>query len=494
MLPTFPRARTCALTITTLVLAALPTTYAVADTTSGHPDQRRAGAATVDLRLLPSRVRAGEPASVLGLGEPAQPGLEVRLAQQGPDGVWVEVDRATSDGQGRALLAVDTDQPGLGEREVATRRLRVVADQTEAQADAASPSRALRINPQTHCRPRVAPVDPDATGEAICLAARLDNWRRARMVGVGQQVNASSQDWGAPLDSLDAPVPVIGFDLEELDRSFGYEYPFGQEVLDDLLARARDGAVLVASWHATNPGTGGPFTDRSWRDVGSLLDDGTPEAQAFWADFEAKLALLARFQDGDGGRFPRTPVVLRPFHEANGGFFWWGKPDRATYRRLWTRVQARAAQAGVHNVLWAYSFNLDTVGVRDPVPLVPAHIDLAGLDSYDPEQPSRRASARDARRVTADRLGLAGYSEVAALDRVPRMALTEVGPHGSDGSWNPRVISRAVSRSLSSRDLRPLWAMLWFDDAGYPEAGSKQISSLAGGPRWLRSCPAGFCL
>ena len=214
-------------------------------------------------------------------------------------------------------------------------------------------------------------------------------------VGVGQQVNASSQDWGAPLDALAAPVPVVGFDLEELDRSFGYEYPFGQEVLDDLLARARDGAVLVASWHATNPVTGGPFTDRSWRDVGSLLDDRTAAARAFWADFEAKMALLARFQDGDGGRFPRTPVVLRPFHEANGGFFWWGKPDRATYRRLWARLQTRAAEAGVHNVLWAYSFNLHTAGVRDPVRLVPARVDLAGLDSYDPERPSRRASARD---------------------------------------------------------------------------------------------------
>ncbi len=265
-------------------------------------------------------------------------------------------------------------------------------------------------------------------------------------------------------------------------------------MLDDLLARARDGAVLVASWHATNPGTGGPFTDRSWRDVKALLDDSTPEAEAFWGDFEAKMALLARFQDGDGGRFPRTAVVLRPLHEANGGFFWWGKPKRAAYRALWARMQARAGLAGVHNVLWAYSFNLHTVGVRNPTRLVPARIDLAGLDSYDPETPPRRASKKLARRIRADRLGLAGYEDVARLDRVPRMALTEVGPHGSDGSWNPRVITRTVNRSLSSRRLRPVWAMLWFDDEGYAEAGTKQISSLRGGHRWLASCPAGFCL
>lgn len=493
VLPSSPRARTCAATVVALLAALLPASYAAADPGSSSTSERRARASTAEARVLPAQVKAGEPASVLVELEPAVAGREVRLEQQQDDGGWVEVGSGLSDGKGRVLLDVDTTEPGLSGQAVATRRLRAVVLPTEDTAAATSASRALEIHPETNCRPRVAPVDPEATGEAICLAARLDSWRYARITGVGQQVNASSQDWAAPLDALDSTVTVVGFDLEELDRSFGYEHPFGQQVLDDLLARARDGAVLVASWHATNPGTGGPFTDRSWRDVKALLDDSTPEAEAFWRDFEAKMALLARFQDGDGGRFPRTAVVLRPLHEANGGFFWWGKPKRAAYRALWARMQARAGLAGVHNVLWAYSFNLHTVGVRNPTRLVPARIDLAGLDSYDPETPPRRASEKLARRIRADRLGLAGYEDVARLDRVPRMALTEVGPHGSDGSWNPRVITRTVNRSLSSRRLRPVWAMLWFDDEGYAEAGTKQISSLRGGHRWLASCPAGFC-
>ena len=484
----------CATTVTALLAALLPASYAAADPGSSSTSERRARTCTVAVRVLPAQVKAGEPASVLVELEPAVAGREVRLEQQQPDGTWSPVGAGTSDGKGRALLPVDTEQRDLSQHEVATRHLRAVAAPTDGVTAATSVPRSLEITPETNCRPRVAPVDPEATGEAICLAARLDSWRRARITGVGQQVNASSLEWAAPLEALDSPVTVVGFDLEELDRSFGYEHPFGQQVLDDLLARAREGAVLVASWHATNPGTGGPFTDRSWRDLKVLLDDETPEAQAFWSDFEAKMALLARFQDGDGGRFPRTAVVLRPLHEANGGFFWWGKPKRAAYRALWARMQARAGLAGVHNVLWAYSFNLHTVGVQDPTRLVPARIDLAGLDSYDPETPPRRASKKLARRIRADRLGLAGYEDVARMDRVPRMALTEVGPHGGDGSWNPRVISRTVNRSLSSRQLRPVWAMLWFDDEGYAEAGTKQISSLRGGHRWLASCPAGFCL
>ena len=93
-------------------------------------------------------------------------------------------------------------------------------------------------------------------------------------------------------------------------------------------------------------------------------------------------------------------MVFRPLHEANGGFFWWGKPEPKVYRTLWARMQARAAEAGVHNIIWAYAANRWTAGVRDPRTLVPDRVDLGGLDSYDPEKGKANR---------ADRLWLEGY-------------------------------------------------------------------------------------
>ncbi len=143
-------------------------------------------------------------------------------------------------------------------------------------------------------------------------------------------------------------------------------------------------------------------------------------------------------------------------------------------------MQERAQDAGVHNILWAYAANRWTKGVKDPKPLVPDRVDLGGLDSYDPEKGKAN---------TKDRLWLEGYPRV---NPVPRMALTEVGPHGSrGGDWKPSVITRTVRKT----GIHPAWAMLWFDDGNGRDGvtGEKQISSLSGGQAWLRTCPNGLC-
>jgi hypothetical protein len=174
--------------------------------------------------------------------------------------------------------------------------------------------------------------------------------------------------------------------------------------------------------------------------------------------------------------------VFRPLHEANGNWFWWGRPKPSVYRAVWARMQAEAVQAGVHNIVWAYSFAARAGSwVMHPENLVPAHVDLAGIDSYDPEA---------GRGNGADRLDLRGYSDVA--DQVARMTITEAGPHGSArGLWDPAVITRTVQAAR----VRPLWSMLWFDDGTGADGitGKKQISSLVGGPAWLHSCPNGLC-
>lgn len=354
-----------------------------------------------------------------------------------------------------------------------------------ARPAAIAPSRAPGVSPQgvSSCTPTIAPVDPAATDAARCLLARLDHWKRARVFGVGQQLNVSNSDYLSPLTLLEPDhVAVVGFDVGEL--ADGESYGFASPPLQSLLGLAQDGAVLTASWHATNPHPSAArnASDTSWHDLAALLDDSSPEATAFWADFDRMIPLFLRLQDGDGGLYAPAAVVFRPFHEANGGWFWWGKPKPQVYRAVWARMQQRAAAAGVHNVVWAYSFAARAGSwIQRPERLVPRHVDLAGIDTYDPEVGPGN---------TADRLDLRGYSDVAA--KVARMTITEAGPQGSArGRWNPAVITRTAKVAR----IRPLWSMLWFDDGTAADgvSGKKQISSLVGGRAWLRSCPAGHC-
>ncbi len=425
-----------------------------------RPPSERA-TTTVAVRLSPPVVTVGEPSSVVATSTPVRRGRVVTV-QRVVDGAWQALASATADAGGRVVVPLDTSVAG-------PQVLRVVAEATGDLPRRSSAQVTLRVYPPASCTPRIPLVDPDADPAARCLATRLDRWRAAGLMGVGQQLNVSNQDYLAPLTALgERRVSVIGFDLEEL--AAGETYGFPEPPLDALVALAQQGAVLSASWHATNPHTTSSAWDRSWTSLDALLSTTTPEGARFWADFDTKLELLRRFQDAG------VAVVLRPFHEANGGWFWWGRPDPATYRQLWSMMQRRAWDAGVHNVVWAYSFAARTwSGVRAPETLVPAHVDLAGIDSYDPEGP--QADPRD-------RLDLSGYAAVAR--RVPRMALTEVGPEqSSTGAWNPAVVTR-VARDASPP---PLWAMLWFDD----DAGKKQIGSLTGGLRWLGSCPTALC-
>jgi hypothetical protein len=315
----------------------------------------------------------------------------------------------------------------------------------------------------------IAPVDPDATPAARCAAGRLDEWRRMGVMAIGQQLEVQEPTrMRQPLESL-APltVPVVGFDFAELLNAQAY---FEHDPVPFLADLFRSGTVLTASWHADNPGTDGNYADRGWTDLRQLLDPATPAAIAFWGDYDKVLGQAARLQEAGAA------VLFRPLHEASGGWFWWGHPDAGVYRALYAAMQDRAAAAGVHNLLWGYAANPRVYSHDlDPLPLVPARIDLGGIDIYDEiiEQPRNRITITDYRRLAAV---------------VPRMALTETGPYQSTtGFWNPR----AITDTLRGDRLYATYAMLWRDD---PSPGFiYQVSSLSGGPAWLASCPGGLC-
>ena len=323
--------------------------------------------------------------------------------------------------------------------------------------------------PAATCAPRIAPVDPQATEAAVCLAATLDHWRERGLMGVGQQLDLARRGTaGDPLLEL-APLrpAIVGFDLEELLVAEQY---FGDDPVPYLIDLARSGMVLTATWHPDNPVTGGRFDDRSWTGLAELFDPSTPAAHAFWGEFDRALTDIRRLQDA------AVPVILKPFHEAGGDWFWWGTPEPWLYQQLFTAMQDRAWSQGVHNILWAYAASPRArAGILDPVSLIPPRIDLAGLDVYDDE-------------VTepADRLPLTDFRRLAA--RVPRMALTEVGPYQSTtGDWNPRVITR----TLRANSLYASFALLWRD--GPQPTHLQQIASLTGGRGWLAGCPNGLC-
>ena len=288
-------------------------------------------------------------------------------------------------------------------------------------------------------------------------------------MGVGQQLDVQQPaTMRQPLDALgDLHPAVIGFDFAELLNAQAY---FDNDPVPYLSELAHAGRLLTATWHAANPVTGGNFNDRSWTSIGELLDPQSAAAKAFWPQYDQVLEQARRFQDND------VSIIFKPFHEASGGWFWWGKPEPETYKALFAELQKRAYDAGIHNLLWAYAANPKKYDTdHDPVALLPAAVDLVGVDTYD-----------DATVRPDDQLALNDYERLAAI--APRMAITETGPYNStSGDWNPAVITDTLRTTGQYAE----YAMLWRDD---PVSGYKyQVSSLTDGLTWLASCPDGLC-
>lgn len=138
---------------------------------------------------------------------PAREGT--RLTFQERDGAaWRTLATVESDPQGRAHLPLTTTS-------VAPRTFRVLAVKQGRYLAATSRAAGLSVRPPSTCATQQV-VDPQATAEAPCLADRLDRWRTAGLMGVGQQLNVSTADYLAPLRALSRPVAVVGFDLEEV--------------------------------------------------------------------------------------------------------------------------------------------------------------------------------------------------------------------------------------------------------------------------------------
>ncbi|KOV80482.1 alpha-mannosidase [Streptomyces sp. NRRL WC-3618] len=145
------------------------------------------------------------------------------------------------------------------------------------------------------------------------------------------------------------------------------------------------GGINTLTAHMPNFVTGKDFYDTTGGVVGQILPGGGRHADfnAF-LDRVAKAVKGARRPDGTA-----IPVIFRPFHENNGGWFWWGAghTTSAQYIELYRyTVEYLRDTRGVHNLLYSYSPNATFAG--DPTGYLRTYpgdrfVDVLGYDSYD---------------------------------------------------------------------------------------------------------------
>ena len=109
-------------------------------------------------------------------------------------------------------------------------------------------------------------------------------------------------------------------------------------------------------------------------DAANATVEGTWENKVFTEDLKNIAAYLKLLRDAD------IPVLWRPFHEAAGGWFWWGK-DAASFKSLWIAMFNYFKTEGLDNLIWVWT----TEG--DDADWYPGdqYVDIVGRDIYNKE-------------------------------------------------------------------------------------------------------------
>lgn len=230
-----------------------------------------------------------------------------------------------------------------------------------------------------------------------------------------------------------------------------------QNVRKTVVDTYNRGGVITVAWHFSNPVSGGGFY---WKDSVSLpaVKYIIPGGEAH-DQYKAILREVGDWANNTKGADGKAvPMIFRPFHEFDGGWFWWGKPhaSREEFISLWKfTVSFLRDSMNVHSFIYAFSpdnrFNTE----EEYLERYPGDewVDLVGMDNYGD-------MGRDGYRLDAAEQKLRIVSQYA--ERKNKLAaFTETGLESIPNTswWNDVLL-----KVLKSNGKKLCYVLVWRND------------------------------
>lgn len=304
-------------------------------------------------------------------------------------------------------------------------------------------------------------VDKMANKQTRYLYLNLkDQMSRALLFGMhdatGYGVGWTGDDDRSDVKDVCGDYPAVySEDLNKVARSTQLD-----RVYYRLSSAYRRGGVITMCWHQYDPDGRSFYADEvnNEKIVAQILPGGTRHA-----DYLIKLGRIADFFKslrGDNGE--AIPVIIRPYHEHLGGWFWWGVGHCTTdeYNQLWQFTADYLHKTlNVHNLLWAISPTLNQVYKSDSYfTRFPGndYVDVYGTDFYinEPVLPAQVDSFRSWLHTVA--------KHALNNDKIP--ALTEVGQEGlDDHDWFTKMLVDPIKDDSLNTNLS--YAAVWRNES-----------------------------
>lgn len=187
----------------------------------------------------------------------------------------------------------------------------------------------------------------------------------------------SCQQESTWMDSPDYEMDIIEKAAGKLPAMRGLD--FMNDDFEGVVERSKEwhykGGLVTICWHTGINGLGYQESLNDEPDFEKLLTPGTDEYNAMIGNWDKAAAALTELRDAG------IPVLWRPFHEFDGGWFWWGKKGGDDFIKLWQMMYDRFTnEFGLTNLIWVLGYSGE---VKDGWYPGNDYCDIIGSDTYD---------------------------------------------------------------------------------------------------------------
>lgn len=269
-------------------------------------------------------------------------------------------------------------------------------------------------------------TNPNASNEAKSLMSYLVDIYGKHILS-GQQEICGSHNY----EASEAEFTYIKEKTGELPAVRGFDfmnYRGNGSLWDDLCAERlidwynKTGGIPALCWHWFSPADIGKKADSSFYtkdttfSISKALTAGTAENKALLADIDFMAGKLKQVRDAG------VPVLFRPLHEAEGGWFWWGAEGPENCKKLYRLLYEKFTnEHKINNLIWVWnSYTYATSPEWYPGDDV---VDMVGYDKYNAKDGLPNGSAISATFFSL--VKLTGGKKLVAMsenDTIPRVS------------------------------------------------------------------------
>ena len=207
-------------------------------------------------------------------------------------------------------------------------------------------------------------------GPEACSLYQYINSIRGKAILSGQQEFPGDHNHGeelAYIRQVSGHSPAI-LGLDYISNDF-------EGVNQRAIAWHQKGGIVSICWHWGIPpyGLGYPSSQESI-DMKELLTPGTELYQGLLDNLDLVANALKELQEEN------VPVLWRPLHEFDGGWFWWGKCGPQLFIQLWRLMYDRFTNLHqLNNLIWVLGYSGE---MHDGWYPGDAYVDCIGGDAY----------------------------------------------------------------------------------------------------------------